>query len=82
MDGLPAKCRPDFQAPTAMYQGTPDQCAQHKLFENGLDQGVPVLVINAARMFDNEPFTPESMQALALEDAAQSGFVVSYLWGS
>lgn len=59
-----------------MYRGDPQQCFAHKLFENGLDEGVPVLIVEAAEMFDNQPFTPEAMQDLALEDAAQSGFVV------
>ena len=63
-----------------MYVADPATLAAHRLFENGLDEGIPVLVKAAAQVFDNSVFTPAAMQALAIEDHHLSGSKVRFSW--
>ena len=78
LQGLPEACLAQQEAASPMYVADPATLAAHRLFENGLDEGVPVLVKAAAEVFDNTVFTPAAMQALAIEDHRLSGSKVCF----
>jgi len=48
-----------------MYLASAEEARQHRLFANGLDQGVPVLMTDCGRHFEEQPFSAEAMYAQA-----------------
>lgn len=76
LENLPDGCRQSFGTSDSMYVADPETARRHCLFENGLDEGTPLLVRNAAPYFDDRVFTPEAMKDLAKEEEHQKGFVV------
>ena len=54
-----------------MYDAGAELFMRHRLGQNGLDEGVCVLVRGIADFFDNAPFEPAAMLQLAREDAGK-----------